>query len=122
MRQTVYRKQGASAEHLNYVCLTSAKLKCREKIGYESSNTLGKTSGLNKYKISLCISHFESLCGRDYSPDHLDQKFGLATILFPCSQTRWLRCLAKDQKVVSSNPNWTKLSGVISELTKCIFR
>ena len=61
MRQTVHLWQEVSAEHVNDVCLTSAKLQCREEIGYEGPNTLGVISGLKKYKISLCISHFESL-------------------------------------------------------------
>ena len=32
------------------------------------------------------------------------------------ASARWLRCLPKDQKVMSSNPNCMKLNGVILDL------
>ena len=54
---------------------------CPRSEGCEFESHLDQTqwynlvSDLKKY-ISLCISQSESLCDRDYPPDHLDQKLG----------------------------------------------
>ena len=46
---------------------------------------LSGVSVLKKYKITLCISHSESLWDRKYLPDLLDQKLWQATIFLPRS-------------------------------------
>ena len=46
-----------------------------ESCEFESHQDSGD-SDLKTYKIGMCISHPESLCDRDYSPDPLDKTLG----------------------------------------------